>query len=434
MRHWMTRRPAILGGCLAACWLAAVPTAVRAQAPEPTAASGSHVSVADPSQGTSSQGTTSALDAFLAGTKFGLDLDGYYEYNADNPIGRVNLLRAYDVTSNSFSLNQVGIVIDHAPDVAHGRRAGIRLDLMYGQATDTLQGSAANEPRPQIYRNLFQVYGTYIFPLGKGLQVDFGKFASALGLEGNYTKDQFNYSRSYFFNFLPFYHMGFRTSYSPNDRITLTYWLVNGAQQTEDFNGFKSQAAIITLAPVKTLSWNLNYYTGKEGRDLVPALNPGLPSLPTQPGLSTTPVSNPSQARTDIFDTYATWSATSRLTLAGEADYYTVRSPIAPALTLSGGAAYAQYRPRADLHLAVRTEYMNDRDGLFSGVAQRLHEVTGTVDWLPPNSRVMIIGEWRRDWSNEPFFLSGTVGVLDRAQSTLTLGMVWWIGNKTGTW
>ena len=166
-------------------------------------------------------------------------------WNANNPVGRVNLLRAYDVQSDSFSLNQANVIVERGPDVSKGRRMGLRLDLMFGQATETLQGSASNEPRPQVYRNIFQAYGSYVFPVGKGLQVDFGKFASALGFENNYTKDQINYSRSYFFNYLPFYHFGFRTTYPVNDRLSLTYWLVNGTQQSEDFNGFKSQVAIV---------------------------------------------------------------------------------------------------------------------------------------------------------------------------------------------
>ncbi|HVB37578.1 MAG TPA: outer membrane beta-barrel protein [Vicinamibacterales bacterium] len=415
---------------LFACCLAAGPIAVFAQTGEP-APSGARETT--PQQAAGSPPPASAFDAFLAGTTFGIDLDGYYEDNANDPVGRVNLLRAYDVTSNSFSLNQVGFVIDHAPDPSQGHRAGLRVDLMYGQATETLQGSAANEPRPQVYRPLFQAYGSYVFPLGHGLQVDFGKFASALGIEGNYTKDQMNYSRSFFFNFLPFYHMGFRTTYTVNDRIALTWWLVNGAQQTEDFNGFKSQAAIVTLTPVKSVSWNVNYYTGKEGRDLVPLLNPGLPTLPTQPGLSTTPNAAPDQGRTDIFDTYATWSATSRLTLAVEGDYYTIREPLGVSPTLSGGAAYVQYRPRADVQLAARTEYMNDRNGLFSNLAQHLHEATGTLSWLPGPGYLVRL-EWRRDWSNRPFFPGNAVDVRKTAQSTLTLGMVWWFGNKEGGW
>src|SRR4029077_3166609 len=112
---------------------------------------------------------------FLADTTFNMTLDGYYGYNFNQPVGRINLLRAYDVLSNSFSLNQATMVIERAPDVEAGRRFGMRVDLQYGQATDTLQGSAANEPRPQVYRPVFQAYGTYILPVGSGLTVDFGK-------------------------------------------------------------------------------------------------------------------------------------------------------------------------------------------------------------------------------------------------------------------
>ena len=135
-------------------------------------------------------------------------------------------------------MNQLGLILERAPDVAAGRRYGGRVDLMFGQNTETLQGGAQNEPRPQAYRNLFQAYGTYVFPLGSGLTVDFGKFYSALGFENNYAYDEINYSRSFYFDFLPFYHMGFRSTYNVNDKLTVQYWLVNGANQTEDFNGF----------------------------------------------------------------------------------------------------------------------------------------------------------------------------------------------------
>jgi hypothetical protein len=141
----------------------------------------------------------------VAGTTINFLIDGYYSYNFNAPIGRVNRLRAYDVSSNSFSINQAGLVLENAPDPEKGKPWGARLDLQWGQATQTLQGNTANEPRPEIYRNLFQAYGTFIVPLGRGLKVDFGKWASSLGIEGNYTQDQMNYSRSYWFNFLPFY-------------------------------------------------------------------------------------------------------------------------------------------------------------------------------------------------------------------------------------
>jgi len=250
---------------------------------------------------------------FLADTTFNMTLDGYYGYNFNQPVGRINLLRAYDVSSNSFSLNQATMVIERAPDVEAGRRFGMRVDLQYGQATETLQGNAANEPRPQVYRPIFQAYGTYILPVGSGLTVDFGKWASALGIENNYTKDQMNYSRSYLFNFLPFYHFGFRSSYNVSKWLNLSYWLVNGVQQSEDFNGNKSQALLLTVKPSSKVAFNVNYYTGNEGRDTLPALNPGIPTLPTQPGLSNVLLPNLGD-RLHIYDSYVTCHLNSKFT------------------------------------------------------------------------------------------------------------------------
>src|SRR4051812_44856953 len=68
----------------------------------------------------------------LDGVAFAIGFDGYYSWNANHPLGRINLLRAYDVSSNTFSLNQATVIVERAPDVAKGRRVGLRLDLMYG--------------------------------------------------------------------------------------------------------------------------------------------------------------------------------------------------------------------------------------------------------------------------------------------------------------
>ena len=151
-------------------------------------------------------------DSAWKNVRFGATLEGYYQYNWNRPPDRVLALRAYDTRTNVFSIQQAAFVIDAAPDVAAGRRYGLRADLQFGQATETVQGSPANEPRPDVYRHLWQVYGSYVFPVGAGLQADFGKFASMLGYETNYAKDNQAFSRAYLFNFLPFYHSGLRLS------------------------------------------------------------------------------------------------------------------------------------------------------------------------------------------------------------------------------
>ena len=255
-----------------------------------------------------------------------------------------------------------------------------------------------------------------------------------MGYEDNYTKDQFNYSRSYFFNFLPFYHMGFRNTLAVNDKLSLGYWLVNGIQQTEDFNGSKSNVFQVVVKPKKSLQWNAIYHIGREQRDLVPALNPGLPTLPTQPGLSTTPVVPTPNGRFHLADTYLSWNASAKLTLVGDADYVINRTfeRSRPA-HVSGGAAYVHYQLTPKTGLAARAEYLSDRGGLFSGVTQALKETTLTYDYKLAEG-FLVRSEWRRDFSNRPFFLTELPNVFKKEQNTATLGLIWWWGRKEGAW
>ena len=375
---------------------------------------------------------------FLRGTTIDLGVDTYYAYNFNHPVGRVNLLRAYDVLSNEFSLNQASVIFDHPPDLTEGRRWGARLDLQFGQATDTLQGNPANEPRPEIYRNIFQVYGTYVLPVGQNVTVDFGKWSSSIGIEGNYTKDQMNYSRSFWYDFLPFYHMGVRATVPLNDRFTINYWVVNGTNQVEATNSFKDELFGFTAKPIKTVSWTLNYYLGQEHPDRI-VVTPTDP-IPVQPGLGFEAIRPAPDGRTHIFDSYATWQATPKLTFALEGDYLIERlwRNTAPGRSSApshadGGAAYVRYQFTPKIAMATRAEYLSDRGGLFSGITQALKENTVTFDYMMADGFLMRY-EWRRDFSNRPSFLSDVQGLLVKQQNTATLGVIWWWGRKEGTW
>ena len=370
---------------------------------------------------------------FLYGTTVNFLVDTYYGWNFNEPVGRVNLLRAYDVLSNAFSLNQADIVLENAPDPASGKRWGARLDLQYGQATETLQGNATNEPRPEIYRNIFQAYGTYVAPIGTGLSIDFGKWASSLGIEGNYTKDQMNYSRSYWFDFLPFYHMGARVDYQVNDKLGLNYWLVNGTDQTEPFNGYKDELFGFVLQPTKSLNWTVNYYLGQEHPDFQ-FVTSGPPNLPTIQGMPFEPIPNAPNGKLHIFDTYATWNATAKLTFAGEGDYvlerlYTYSKPSHS----EGGALYAHYQLTPKAAFAARSEYLSDYGGLFSGKTEALKEVTADFQYKISDNFQMW-EEFRHDWSNQPVFLTSTLFSLSKDQNTAEIGLVWWFGAKQGAW
>ena len=422
-------------GPQAAAALSAAANGLKASVPDPAAAQTSIVQA--PNSGTAK--SASILPTQLpGGATLNYQIDGYYEYNFNHPIGRVNYLRAYDVLSNSFSLNQADVILALDPDLSVKRRYGLRFDLQYGQATETLQGNPANERRPEIYENIFQAYGTYIFPLGSGLQVDFGKWSSSLGIEGNYTKDQMNYTRSFYYNFLPFYHQGVRATYHINDRIAANYWVVNGTDQSEPTNSYKDELFGFVLQPTKSISWTVNYYNGQDHPDSTQATNCG--PAPIQPGLCLTAITPAPDGKLHIFDSYATWNASPKLTFAAEADYVIEREwrNAAPGESsapshVDGGVLYAQYQWTPKLALATRGEYMADPQGLFSNVSQALKEGTVTLKYQPADNLDAFL-EYRRDWTNQNYYLTNKPGLLTGEQPTLTVGVVWWYGGKQGAW
>jgi hypothetical protein len=244
-----------------------------------------------------------------------------------------------------------------------------------------------------------------------------------------------NYSRSFWFNFLPFYHMGVRANYKLNNWLTANYWVVNGTQQTEPFNGFKDQLFGLDIQPHKTVNWSVHYYLGQEHPDVVFYPNGGgPPNLPTEQGVPFQPIRPALNGRLHIFDSYMTWQASPRLTLALESDYVIERLHTYSApLHTDGGAAYARYQITPKFALAGRAEYLSDRGGLFTGATQALKETTFTMEYKFAEGLLMR-EEWRQDFSNQPFALTSTLGILKKEQNTATIGLVFWFGGKQGSW
>jgi hypothetical protein len=76
---------------------------------------------------------------------------------------------------------------------------------------------------------------------------------------------------------------------------------------------------------------------------------------------------------------------------------------------------------------------MSDHGGLFSGTTQALKETTLTFEYKFTDNFLMR-EEWRSDFSNQPYFLTNTLGMLRKQQTTAGIGLVWWFGGKQGAW
>jgi len=108
--------------------------------------------------------------------------------------------------------------------------------------------------------------------------------------------------------------MGARVNYKLTDTLAFNYWITNGTQQTESFNGSRDQLFGFNVSPHKSIAWTINYYLGREHPDYVLLPSSTDPSLPTLQGIPFAPIPNPPKGKLHIFDSYATWTATAKLT------------------------------------------------------------------------------------------------------------------------
>ena len=232
-----------------------------------------------------------------------------------------------------------------------------------------------------------------------------------------------NYTRSLWFNYLPYYHFGFRTNYNLNSKASIQYWLVNGENESEDFNAFKSQAFLLILKPTKALTWNATYYVGQEAHAVAPAtpmaaayrwphahflrhvsFRTGLPLIPSGAA--------PSKATTQSTGTART--ARPIASMVARRICNIRRLPNSPPLR-----ALSSCRIAPDSTAASRKRSRNSRSP----------EPARSSRDSRPNSEIPA-----RFFERPLFQKLDTVGILKRNQDTALLGLIWWFGGKTGSW
>src|SRR6266550_530541 len=192
-----------------------------------------------------------SIASLLGPTSVSGFVDTYYNYNSNQPSWRTNGFRSFDVASNQFALNLVELVVDKTPDPANSR-TGYHIALGFGQAINAVNGSDPGGLGFDQY--LKEAYFSYLAPVGKGLQIDAGKFVTPHGAEVIETKDDWNYSRGLLFSYaISYFHSGLRAKYALNDNSN---W-----RQLWD--------TVITYSPTSKLSFTVN---GDYGRGDHPIL------------------------------------------------------------------------------------------------------------------------------------------------------------------
>jgi hypothetical protein len=337
--------------------------------------------------------TQAEVPAFFRGTEVGGLVDAHYDWFSTRPAGDAQY-RNFDTRHDQFRLAMAQIWIAKAPTATS--RAGYKVKVSGGPASTIVQSL---EPgASSVLQAIEEGFISYLAPLGKGLQVDVGKFVTQHGAEVIEAKDNWNYSRSLLFALgIPYYHSGVRATYAPSDKITLMANVVNGWNNVLENNGAKTFGAQAIFKPTAALSLVQNYMAGPEQPD------------------------NTVDWR-QLSDTIVTYVVNPKLSVMGNYDYGT--DTVAGArVHWQGVAAYAKLQATPWLAFAPRFEIYDDASGFTTGVVQTLKEGTATVE-LKPTDTFMWRVEYRSEFSDVPVFKMRD-GALKKTQRSIAFGVLY---------
>lgn len=405
--------------------LGAAPVSMFAQASAPADQSTPAPAAAPQDQG--GGGVPAATPAPAAPTwsigpiDFSGAIDGYYSFNTEHPVDKSNELYAWNTPTNTFSLNMVKFALSHTADPV-----GFEFDMLYGNAATAIGGAAGSDSF--FDKNVEQAYVSFKPAKAKGFEIDFGKFVTTSGAEVVEDWSNFNYSHSLLYTFaIPIFHFGVRTSWPMGKHLTAGAQVVNG--WNNDFSA-NSRATLGANIMATYSKWSLmeDWYGGPDN----------------EPVYGET---GSTKGWRHVFDTVFTLTPSSKVSAYINYDYgmnrnygesFTTFLPSDTSKTFfkdgslarwQGIAAAVKYQATSKWAFTPRFEVYDDASGFtmlgqdvaastFTGVGtpdggintvpirQTVKEITVTGEYKILEG-LLWRGEYRYDWSNEPFFVRG---------------------------
>lgn len=326
-------------------------------------------------------------------------VDGYYNLNFNHPSTGNNNLRFFDAKANTLTLNVAKISFAHAADPV-----GFTIDLGFGRGVDLFNSFEPNQDNRAVTRNIYQAYLSLKPEKWGGFQFDFGKFATSAGAEPTDTHLNWTYSRGLLYANGPFYHIGARVSKPVTSYWTAGFQLVNGWNNIEDNNSGKTIGLTSALTSSK-VSLFTNYYGGPEK-------------------------TGTNEGYRHFIDNVLTLAPHEKANFYVNYDYGVDKAGGgAQKNTFYGLGMAGHFIANNWFSVTPRWEIYNDGGGLITGKVQRLQSFTFTGE-VKMAKGFLTRAEYRRDWSNQPYFDRGNEPGSHKNQDTFLLGFVVYFGPK----
>jgi Putative beta-barrel porin-2, OmpL-like. bbp2 len=232
---------------------------------------------------------------------------------------------------------------------------------------------------------------SYLVPTGNGLTLQGGIFASLIGYDSLYAKDNFNYTRPWGADFTPYLMLGINAGYPFTSKLAATFYVVNGYWHLADANPVPSSGVQVAYTPSARTT------------------------------IKETVLLGPHQANTSL----QFWRVLSdtilehrgdRLTIAGEYHFATERvdTSARPRAWWMAAQMPLRWNVCGPLSVAVRPEIAWDSHGRWTLAEQTVKAVTSTIEYRVTHKRAagILRLEHRFDHSSGP---DGGFFVQDRA-------------------
>jgi hypothetical protein len=350
----------------------------------------------------------SAVSSYLDGVEISGMVDTSYVYNFNEPdsvdavSGSENAYHVFDDQSNDFNIDLVQISVERPTDDLNP--IGFRLDLDLGEVADHIEAGGGTD---SDFFDLQQAFVSAKIPtiIGNDIDIQFGKWVTLLGAEVIEAPNNFNFSRSFLFNYaIPLTHTGILANYSVNDSLSVAAGVVNGWDNVDDNNHAKSVLGQLAFSCPDPQKLHLEEL-----------------SLSIQ-GIHGAEQDTESGPKRSVVDVVATIRPTEDLTLNLNYDSGHEEEALANgrAADWAGIAAIINYDFTDWFSLAGRYEYFEDDDGARTGTAQDLQEFTVTAAFKCTDTLTTRL-EYRHDFSNNRVFSDGPDASTDDDQDLIAV-------------
>ncbi len=334
----------------------------------------------------------SGLDSFLSGLVWGGWVEASYTYNFKDPDFNRFSQTSYQFNQNHNSFVLDGIKLELGKPASEPGSAGFQFDLLFGENASILETSDIyGDDEEDVTDSQIFIQEAYLAYNYDGVEIKFGKFETLLGYEVLDAPYNPHVTHSVlFFGAIPLFHTGILASGDYGEEWTWAAGVVNGWNNSIDFNDNKGMLGRVGWANEST-SLTFNTFIGKEGLRSSSSrgvfargdldCSSGLPGSGAGDPNTTGDCFGDSSDWTYVFDLVATYTATDQLDLYGEFVYGMQEIGSQAGLTFPFGATGpsagvtddpewtavmvgAVYDVNEKTTLALRGEWFND-DGNF---------------------------------------------------------------------